>query len=103
MPGPSSSTVTVSRRWSRWPVLELGIVGDHGKLKLEPREYGAQIVRDASQHGRTLLHCALDTPLHFNEGVRRPTDLTRAARAEIGNIATFAEAFRRVGEMQDRA
>ena len=75
---------------------------DQREFELEAREHGAQVVRDAGQHGGALLDRALDARLHLDEGLRRAPHLARAARAEIRHVAALAEAFGGVGEPQDR-
>ena len=83
--------------------LDFRAVPDQRELELEARQDGAQIVGDAGQHGGALLDGALDPALHLDEGLRRPPYLARAARPEVRDLAAFAEAFRGVGQPQDRA
>ena len=83
--------------------LDLGAVADQRELELEAGEDGAQVVRDAGEHGGALLHRALDAGLHLDEGLRRAAHLERAARTEVRHLAALAEALGGVGEPQDRA
>ncbi len=82
--------------------LDLGTVAQERQLELEAGEDGAQVVRDACEHGRALLDGALDARLHLDEGLRRLPHLARAAWLEVGRLAALAEAFGGVGEPQDR-
>src|SRR5437667_350061 len=71
--------------------LDLAAVAKERQLELEAGQDGAQIVRDAGEHGGALLDRALDAALHFDEGGRRPAHLARPARAEIRHLAALAE------------
>ena len=75
---------------------------EQGQFELEAREDGAQIVRDAREHRRALLHGALDVRLHLDEGIGRTPHLPRTTRPEIGHLTAFTKTFRRVGEFEDR-
>ncbi len=79
-----------------------GAVAEQSEFELKARQDGAQIVRDAGEHGGALLDGAFDAALHLQERGRGAAHLARAARAEILRLAALAEGFRRVGEPHDR-
>ena len=82
--------------------LDLGAVAEQRQFELEAGQHGAQVVRDAGEHRGALLDRALDARLHLDEGLRGAAHLARAARPEVRRLAALAEAFRGVGEPQDR-
>ncbi len=82
--------------------LDLGAVADQGELELEARQHGAQVMRNAGEHGGALLDGAFDPRLHLDEGGGRAPHLLGAARPEVRHLAPLAEALGRVGEPQDR-
>ena len=87
---------------SRFIASASGDIADQRELELEAGEHGAQVVRDAGQHGGALVDGALDARLHLDEGGGRAPHLARAARAEVRHVAALAEALDRLGEPQDR-
>src|SRR5690606_4438380 len=83
--------------------LEVRLRSGERQLQLEAGEDGTQIVADAGEHGGALLDLPLDALAHLDEGKARPPNLLRAPRPEIRrHRATLAEAFRRLGELEDR-
>src|SRR5262249_40302242 len=62
--------------------LDFGALADKGKLELETREDGAQVVRNSRQHRGALFQRALDATLHLDERNRSASNLARAARAQ---------------------
>ncbi len=58
-------------------------VAHEREREFEARDDGAQIMRDAVEHGRALLDRALDAPLHLQKGGAGLPHLARAARAEL--------------------
>ena len=79
-------------------------VAEQRQLQLEARQHRAQVVTDAGQHGRALLHVRSDAVAHLEEGGGRLAHLARTARAEIvRHGASLAEGVGGFGESQDRA
>ena len=57
---------------------------------------------DAVEERRSLVRCALDPPLHFDEGVSGASDLAGASRTKLV-VAPLAETLSGVGERKNWA
>jgi hypothetical protein len=79
-----------------------GIVLHHRKLKLHACERRPQIVADAGQHVRPLLHEARNAFPHVEESKPRAPHLGRPRRPEVRHVAPLAEGLSRVGQAFDR-
>ena len=81
----------------------LAVAGQR-QFQLEAREHRAQVVADAGQHGRALLHVLADAVAHFDEGGGGLAHLARAAGREVGrHRAALAEGVGGFRQTQDRA
>ncbi|OIQ64827.1 hypothetical protein GALL_536210 [mine drainage metagenome] len=77
-------------------------VADQRQFELEAGQDGAQIVRHAGQHRGALLDRALDARFHLQERLRGAAHLARPAGAEVGRLASLAEALGGIRKTQDR-
>ena len=80
--------------------LEFGAFAEQGERQFESRQHRAQIVADAIEHRRALLHRTLDAAPHLHESVTRLPHLTRALRAPF-SVAPFAEILRGLRQPQN--